>query len=60
MESINIHEKQEEIQRIKDRFARKVVSRIGDVLLGELVKLRDQDEDEDEKKTSYYQRRFFY
>ena len=60
METINIQEKKEEIQRIKNRFARKVVSRIGDVLLGELVKLRDQDEEEEEKKTNYYQRRFFY
>ena len=57
METINITEKQEEIQKIKDRFLRKVVSRIGDVLMGELVKLR---EEEDDKKTSYYQRRFFF
>ena len=57
METINIQEKKDEIQKIKDRFARKVVSRIGAVLMGELVKLR---EEEKEKETNYYQRRFFY
>jgi len=57
METINIQEKQEEIQRIKERFARKVVSRIGEVLMGELVKLREEKE---EKETNYYQRRFFF
>ncbi len=54
MESINIQEKKEEIQGIKNRFARKVVSRIGDVLLGELIKLRTENE------TNYYQRKFFF
>ena len=60
METIIISDDEDKIEKIKelrDQFVRKATSRISDALLGELVKLKEEN---GEKKKSYYQRRFFF